>query len=764
VKSLAVPKYLIACKRNQKKGDVLMLKRIAYFLAVALSISLSAAAQGPRRIALGDWPEQRGPRGDGTSQETGLIGRWEMNGENFLWRAPYGGRSAPIVMGNRVYVQNASGRGPQLQERVMALDADTGSVVWEYKYNLYQSDVPTHRIAWASPAADPETGNIYALSGGAELIALSPDGKLLWSRAFGEEYAAFTTHGGRTMSPLIDGDLVIIGSPISNWGSNAGRTHRLVGLDKRTGEIVYVSSPGGRPYDTAYGALLIATIDGMRMLIAGLGDGGFYAIEPQTGRKLWGYMSSKRGINTGVAVSGSNVFISHGDENLNVNELGMVAAIDGTKRGDILEPRWSVRGFEFAYSSPVTDGTALYQIDNGSNLMAFDGDSGRRKWALPLGNAQKAPPVLADGKIYVGTDGGAFFIVRPHEDRGEILSNVTLPVSASSCCGSEGTPEQILGGAAVARGRIYFVSSDAVYAIGSRQAKQLSGWAVDEPAQRGEGSPAHLQIVPAEAVVEPGAQLSFRARVFDDKGRLLREENTVAWSMNQLSGAFSNGTFTVASEPKEQAGVIRGTADGLTGESRVRVVRPLPWTETFESYTDGASPPGWVNLAVSQVAVTTVDGEKVLEKKPIENIFKRTRVFIGPSDWSDYTFEADVRTPMRRRQMADLGITVQRYTLALYGTIQKLKLEPWEPETTRTITVPFSWKPDAWYRMKLRVQNLANGSVQVQGKAWAVEEPEPSAWMIDYVDPIGNRQGAPGLYLNAEFGAYLDNFKLSANQ
>ena len=139
-------------------------------------------------MALGDWPEARGPNGDGVSNETGLLEKWALNGQNFLWRAPYGGRSAPIVMGNRVYVQNPAGRGPTLQERVMALDADTGKVVWEYKFNVFQSDVPPHRIGWASPAADPETGNIYALSGGAQVIALSKDGKLLWDRSIGEEY------------------------------------------------------------------------------------------------------------------------------------------------------------------------------------------------------------------------------------------------------------------------------------------------------------------------------------------------------------------------------------------------------------------------------------------------------------------------------------------------------------------------------------------------------------------------------------------------
>ena len=54
---------------------------------------------------------------------------------------------------------------------------------------------------------------------------------------FGEEFAAFTTHGGRTMSPVIDGDLVIVGAPVSNWGAQANRSHRLIALDKRTARI-----------------------------------------------------------------------------------------------------------------------------------------------------------------------------------------------------------------------------------------------------------------------------------------------------------------------------------------------------------------------------------------------------------------------------------------------------------------------------------------------------------------------------------------------
>jgi hypothetical protein len=228
-----------------------------------------------------------------------------------------------------------------------------------------------------------------------------------------------------------------------------------------------------------------------------------------------------------------------------------------------------------------------------------------------------------------------------------------------------------------------------------------------------------------------------------------------------LNGTISNGAFTVATDPVEQAGLIRATAGGLTGEARARVSRPMPWKETFDAYADGTAPPGWAIVGGSQLAVATLDGQKVLQKAPLDTIFKRARVFIGPTTWSNYTFEADVRAAERRRQMGDVGSTAQRYSLVLYGASQRLKIEPWEPETARTVTVPFAWKPDTWYRLKLRVENLPDGQVRARGKAWPAGEAEPAAWLLDKTDPIGNRHGAPGLVIDAQHGAHLDNFTIT---
>src|SRR5690606_5365952 len=112
----------------------------------------------------------------------------------------------------------------------------------------------------------------------------------------------------------------------------------------------------------------------------------------------------------------------------------------------------------------------------------------------------------------------------------------------------------------VSRGRIYFVTSDAVYAIGASEARPLEGWAVDEPAVSGEGAPAHLQVVPTELVLEPGSSVALRARLFDAQGRFLGE-TPAEWTLEGLTGEVEDGTFTAAGAPRFEAGVVRAAAE-----------------------------------------------------------------------------------------------------------------------------------------------------------------------------------------------------------
>lgn len=727
---------------------------ISIFLNLVLSLFLLTPA------VVNDWTEWRGPKRDGISPEKGLPSSWSPAGQNLAWKVPYGGRSAPIVMDNRVYLQNTAEKGELEQERVMCFNADTGKLLWEHRFNVYLSDVPPHRVGWASPAGDPSTGNVYAFGVGGTLLSLSRDGKVLWERSLGEDFGLLTTHGGRTVSPIIDGDLVIVSGVAFVWGDHGRGAHRFMAFDKRTGETMWISAPGGRPYDTTYAPLIIVNVNGTRLLIEGASDGMVHAIKAQTGEPVWKYEISKRGINSGVVMYGTNAIVTHSEENLDSSEMGMIASVDATGRGEVKQEqvKWRNYGWMGGFSSPVIDGDRVYQVDNSANLGAFDLNTGKQLWRLTLGTVQKASPVLADGKLYVGTESGKFYILKPTATGCEILDQKQL--------GTEQQPEVIVASVAVSNGRIYLVSDSNLYCIGKKTSPQQIpvGMVAAYPFSTTPVTPNYVQVVPAELMLKAGDKVNFRVRLFDDHGNFIREEKAAEWSLDKLKGTLENGQFIAATDGGWQAGSVKATVGGITGAARVRIVPPLPWSENFEELATTSVPVTWTNT-LTKYAVRELEGHKVLVKTTEgSSLLSRARAYMGPSNLSDYTVEADIFATQKRRQQGDAGIIAQRYALVLYGNGQTLRIEEWQPETARTVTVPFAWKPDTWYRMKFTVENLSDGKVRARGKAWAVGEPEPATWTIERVDPIGNHQGSPGIFGNAPAEIFFDNLKVYSNK
>jgi hypothetical protein len=78
--------------------------------------------------------------------------------------------------------------------------------------------------------------------------------------------------------------------------------------------------------------------------------------------------------------------------------------------------------------------------------------------------------------------------------------------------------------------------------------------------------------------------------------------------------------------------------------------------------------------------------------------------------------------------------------------------------------VPFAWKADTWYRIKLRVEPTSDGKVRALGKAWPASEPEPEKWNIERVDPVPNLTGSAGIYADATNEVFFDNLKVTPNQ
>jgi len=660
-------------------------------------------------------------------------------------------------MDGRVYLQNTAGKGATEQERLMCFNADTGKLLWEHRFNVYLSDVPPHRVGWASPVGDPATGNVYAFGVGGTLLALSREGKVVWERSLGEDFGLLTTHGGRTVSPLIDGDLVIISGVTFQWGLHARGAHRFIAFDKRTGQTMWVSAPGGRPYDTTYAAPIIANVNGTRLLIQGASDGVVHAIKPQTGEPVWKYEISKRGLNTGAVLYKNYAILTHSEENLVSSEMGMMTAVDATAKGEIKKEqvKWTTYGWQGGFSSPVLDGDRLYQLDNSANVAAFDVNNGKQLWIKNLGTIQKASPVLADGKLYVGTENGKFFILKPSATDCEILDQDQL--------GTEALPEAIIASVAVSNGRVYLVSDSNLYCIGKKTKGAPDQPAADEGIPNPNRQATSVQVIPTELILKPGEKVNFRVRLFDEQGRFIREEPSATWSLDQLKGTITNGQLSIADDAINQAGLVKATVGNLSGTASVRVFPPLPWNENFDTMAPNSVPASWVNATLKFV-VREMDGSKVLVKTTEgSSLLSRARAYFGPSDMSNYTVEADINATQKRRQQGDAGVIAQRYALVLYGNSQMLHLEPWQPEVGRTITVPFAWQADTWYRMKLEVQSLPDGTVRARGKVWPRSDPEPAAWMIERIDPIPNRQGAPGIFGSALSELYFDNLKVYKN-
>jgi outer membrane protein assembly factor BamB len=734
------------------------------WVAAALLVPAAAVLNGA------DWPDWRGPARTGSSTETGLPEQWSPAGENLAWRVPIGGRSAPVVFGDHLYLQTSSGAGPTLQERVICFNADTGKQLWEHRYNIFTSDVPAHRIAWSSPVVDPATGTVFAISGGGLLLSLSPDGKLLWERSLAEEFGMWTTHGGRMSSPIVDGDQVIVSGLTFMWGASAGGAHRFLSFDKATGRAIYVVAPEGRPTDTIYANPFIANVNGVRTFFSGGSDGAMHALKINTGEKIWSWKVSQRGLNTAALGVGNDIIVTHSEENVGTSAMGMIAAVPMTSKGELADKdaRWVTRNVQAGYASPVSDGERVYVVDNGGVLIAVDLKTGQPVWRELLGTIAKASPVLADGKLYIGTEnsgnaGGKFFIIRPTATKAEILDQDWL-----------GTPEKselIIASPIVARGRVYVTSMDALYAIGPKGTpKTAAGAAQANPAPAPAAGPAAtLLVTPTELILKPGESVALTVKLFDASGNPAAGGADATWAVENLKGTLAGGKFTADPAAGAQAGAVKATVGGVTGESRIRVIPNLPWTFDFE---DNAVPSHWIN-ATGKFVVRDEEGSKVLVKLA-NNPFafaKRTRPFFGPSDLSNYTIEAEVRSKDIRRVMSDVGIVAQRYEMVLFGNHQRLELQPWQPEIQRTVKKEFPWTKDTWYVMKLEVQALEGSNVRARGKVWPKGQPEPAEWTIERVDPIGSLKGSPGLYADVPNAdpkggseVYYDNIKIYPNK
>lgn len=755
--------------------------------SAAVLCTMAAIAQGADPM---DWPNWRGPQQNRHSTEKDLIESWNPDGgegSNLVWkRTDLGGRTSPIVMRGKLYtIARDQPETPNEGEKVVCVDAATGKTIWEHRFNVYLSDVPDTRIGWSAPAGDPETGRIYVQGVCGYFCCLDGEtGKVIWDRSLHEEFGLVSTYGGRTNVPVVFEDTVLISAVIVGWGDApkwgglARPAHRFMCFDKATGELRWMNGTGISPYDTTYSTPTIMPVNGQQQMVFASGDGGVWSMQPRTGKVIWNYELARAGVSVSPLVGfDGRVYMSSAEENtlaVAPNTQGAAIALDAKMTGDLEGKQlWQHLQVMAGKSSPIMVDSRVYFMDDRASMHIFEAADGKRVGRnVALGTVMRSTPLYADGKIYLCSNSGQWYILRPTATGVQRIHTLRLrPDSIGRLPESEGSM-------AVSHGRIYLPTSEALFCLGKPNQTPSADPLPQMPRESAltDTNDAQLQVIPYDALLKPGAQQAYRVRLFNAKGQLLRDVPAaeVKFAVDGVGAIAADGKYTAPSDAGHENLLVTCQVGELNSTGRVRITPPLPWKFDFNGATP--VPLTWIGGRVRWDG-REEGGEKFLYKKtvlptpkdPKNKLGTRSFIWMGPIDLANYTIQADVL--LKKVELAgdlfrisDVGLINSRYQLSIRGLSKKVRADSWSPSDYRTHKeVDFDPQPDTWYTLKLRVEPQGSQAL-VSGKIWKRGETEPADWTVQMTDESPNLHGTPGVYGNTpEAEVYLDNLQVTSN-
>ena len=263
-------------------------------------------------------------------------------------------------------------------------------------------------------------------------------------------------------------------------------------------------------------------------------------------------------------------------------------------------------------------------------------------------------------------------------------------------------------------------------------------------------------------MIPPGEKQTFELHCFDQNGRFLRSRAAAATLARTRRPVGRRDERQRACGRSRLGRTVTASLDGLTATARIRVFRGTKeWSWNFDGFSGPAVPPSWVR-EFAKLKPMDLDGNTVMAVAGMGTARGRPShtVWIGPPESKNYTIQADVRTKEQRRQLSNIGVTANRYTLMLKGTLGKLQVQSWPPHLRMAKDVPFKAEPEVWYTLKFKVE-VRDGQAYLFGKAWKTGEAEPEAWTLEHVDPHANESGSPGLYFYATTDCMFDNVRVT---
>jgi outer membrane protein assembly factor BamB len=371
-----------------------------------------------------DWPQFRGPGGQGVSDAKGLPTTWSET-TNVKWKTAIHGKSwsSPVIWGNQVWLTSATEDGHDLF--ALCIDKETGKIIKDLKLFEDPAANPVFRQynSYASPTPVIEDGRIYVTYGAAGTACVDTASfKTLWER----RDIKVNHYRGAGSSPLIFNDLLILDFD----GSDA---QFIIAMNKKTGDTVWKTNrsldyqdlgPDGKPkssgdFRKAFSTCRIATVNGKPAAIS-ISSKATYAYEPETGKEIW------RLEHLGWHSAGASPVIGN----------GLIYICPGFGKSAVMAVRPDGQGVlgpeHIAFminknapdkQSPLLADGLLYFIDGAGWATCADALSGKEMWRQRLVPNFSAAPVYGDGKVYFSGDDGTVSVVAAGREFKKLSAN-----------------------------------------------------------------------------------------------------------------------------------------------------------------------------------------------------------------------------------------------------------------------------------------------------------------------------------------------------
>jgi len=377
------------------------MKHTAFLLASFLSLTGFVNAQ--------NWPQFRGPNGQGHSSETGLPLKWSGS-ENIAWKTELPGESwsSPIVWGDRVFVTTANEGGVSC--RVIAIDRKTGKILWNKEVFNQAIRRKEGRNSYATPTPATDGKLVYACFGDGSFAALDFAGRIVWVN---RDYPFYSQHGLGTALLLHDGLLIM-----ARDGSSDGEDKKIgwqipwdksyvLALDASTGKERWKANRGFSRISHGTPAIWISP-GGRAQVISEAGD-VLQGFDLKSGERMWTSEVIGEGKVPSVVFGDGLAFTAGGwggKESIKAFRLGGA--------GDLKETNlvWEQKKGMPKVPSMIYVSPYLFAITDGGVATCMNAKTGELLWQQRIGGNFSASPVTAEGRIYFVGDNGETTIIK----------------------------------------------------------------------------------------------------------------------------------------------------------------------------------------------------------------------------------------------------------------------------------------------------------------------------------------------------------------